>query len=368
MLKNKLEVFIDNNRTMALVDTGATVSIMSLAFKNSLGRKVMFGWDQAVVFRGVGGDSLVPLGACSASVVIGGQVFRTEFAVLSRSTHDVILGIDFLQQCGATLDCRTGGITLNSTLMAALVEDSSPHLGAFSVSEDTVMPAMSAGFVPVVSTRVSCNDVFDAVVEPATIACTKKNILVPRCIVAVDSGHTSLWIVNCSEEPAVLPCGMKVADFEEGMSVSISALSNPIFEEKAHPGYEEKAQVKAMINKYLQTDERRILEELLLKHAAVFDFSRDQPAPLPASRIHHVINTGSAPPIRQKPYRVSPTERKHIDEQVRDMLQRGVIQESASPWAAPVVLVKKKDSTWRFCVDYRRLNAVTKKMCTRFHA
>lgn len=74
-----------------------------------------------------------------------------------------------------------------------------------------------------------------------------------------------------------------------------------------------------------------------------------------------MIDTGSAHPIRQRPYRVSPSERKIIAEQVEEMLAKKVIQESSSPWAAPVILVKKKDGSWRFCVDYRRLNSVTKK-------
>ena len=51
--------------------------------------------------------------------------------------------------------------------------------------------------------------------------------------------------------------------------------------------------------------------------------------------------------------------RVEIQKQVDDLLERGVIEESYSPWASPIVMVKKKDNTYRFCVDYRKLNAVT---------
>lgn len=118
-----------------------------------------------------------------------------------------------------------------------------------------------------------------------------------------------------------------------------------------------------MINKSLPSAERRLLQEVLASYASVFDFAQDQKSTntLPPSRTQHRIHTGQASPIRQKPYRVSPSERKIIGEQVKEMLRKGVIQESCSPWAAPVILVKKKDNSWRFCVDYRRLNAVTKR-------
>lgn len=77
--------------------------------------------------------------------------------------------------------------------------------------------------------------------------------------------------------------------------------------------------------------------------------------------VQHQIHTGDAAPIRE-PYRpLPPLMYKEVKSLLSGMLEKGVIRESCSPWAAPIVLVKKKDGSWRFCVDYRKLNAVTHK-------
>ena len=75
----------------------------------------------------------------------------------------------------------------------------------------------------------------------------------------------------------------------------------------------------------------------------------------------HRIDTGDAYPIKTNRILSSPAEMAEIDRQLDEMLRDDVIEPSSSPWASPVVLVRKADSSWRFAIDYRRVNDVTNK-------
>jgi len=74
----------------------------------------------------------------------------------------------------------------------------------------------------------------------------------------------------------------------------------------------------------------------------------------------HKIDTGLAAPIKQPPRRQVLAHGDYMEKAVQEMIDEGIARPSESPWASPVVLVKKKDGSIRFCVDYRRLNEVTK--------
>ena len=76
--------------------------------------------------------------------------------------------------------------------------------------------------------------------------------------------------------------------------------------------------------------------------------------------VQHTINTGDHPPIKQLPHRTPFALKGQIEQMIAKMLEQGVITPSSSPWASPVVLVAKKDGSTRFCVDYRRLNSITR--------
>ena len=105
----------------------------------------------------------------------------------------------------------------------------------------------------------------------------------------------------------------------------------------------------------LTTEEVTKLEELILEYADVFAVD---PSDLSTTdRIAHSIETGNQRPIRQPPRRVPFALRDQVNKMVQDMLNRGIIEPSKSPWVIPVVLVEKKDGTLRY---HRRLNAATK--------
>ena len=101
------------------------------------------------------------------------------------------------------------------------------------------------------------------------------------------------------------------------------------------------------------------LRQLLLKYAKVFASNPQNPTV--THGVKHSIKTGDQPPIKQNPQKVSLAMEKLIQREVKQMAQNGIIQRSTSLWSSLVVIVKKPDGSARFCVDYRKLNKVTKK-------
>jgi len=109
----------------------------------------------------------------------------------------------------------------------------------------------------------------------------------------------------------------------------------------------------------LPADKLSALESLIIEYADIFVGPGD--AQSFTDMIRHKIDTGDAAPIKQNYFRRSQKEREYVDAELDKMLANGVIRPSRSPWGAPVVLVRKKSGELRFCIDFRRLNEVTKK-------
>ncbi|MCH79856.1 Ty3/gypsy retrotransposon protein, partial [Trifolium medium] len=101
------------------------------------------------------------------------------------------------------------------------------------------------------------------------------------------------------------------------------------------------------------------IHHLLQRYTSLFD----EPTHLPPPRFtdHGIPLLPSAPPVNVRPYRYPHAQKLEIESQVQKLLQNGWIQPSNSPFSSPVLLLKKKDGSWRMCVDYRALNAITIK-------
>ena len=118
---------------------------------------------------------------------------------------------------------------------------------------------------------------------------------------------------------------------------------------------------KALNSSALQvgTEEYEAAKSLFVKYKSIF---ADTGNVLGRTNIvQHGIDTGDAHPIKQAPRKIPYSQMADVDKMLREMIEQGVIEPSNSPWASPIVLVPKKDGTTRFCIDYRKLNAVTKK-------
>ncbi|KAK1628363.1 hypothetical protein QYE76_002678 [Lolium multiflorum] len=99
-----------------------------------------------------------------------------------------------------------------------------------------------------------------------------------------------------------------------------------------------------------------LLADLLQQHGDLFDEPQGLPPSRPCDhRIHLLPNTA---PVAVRPYRYPQLQKDELERQVAVMLAQGIIRISTSPFCAPVLLVRKTDGTWRFCIDFRALNTV----------
>ena len=145
------------------------------------------------------------------------------------------------------------------------------------------------------------------------------------------------------EEQRVL-FAMKAADREEH--------DLPYWEGRGEVRYNPE---EVRISPALTLDQQRELKSLVTKYYKVFSNK-----PGLAKGVMHRIHTGDAPPQAVTPYRVTGPYKDKVRKELDEMLKENIIVPSSSPWSAPIILVDKSDGSVRFCVDYRKLNLVTK--------
>ena len=199
-------------------------------------------------------------------------------------------------------------------------------------------------------------------VSPVNKDCIPSHLIVAYSVCQADNRDIPVRIMNSSNIALQLESGQQICEFcplvdnISPPSLHSAIDSNPSLLCNSSTSSNVEDDLSAALSSSLDEHERTVILTTLLKFSDVFNESLGQ-----TQVISHRINTSDAAPIRQPPRRLPYAFREEAQSQVRDMLEQGVIQPSASPWASPIVLVKKKDGKYRFCVDYRKLNSVTQK-------
>lgn len=157
----------------------------------------------------------------------------------------------------------------------------------------------------------------------------------------------------------------------DGRKVTIQGLQNndqqclPITGDQLYAMQKEE-DIWCVVQVYKMEDSHESVNAICAEIQKIVDQYSDlftEPTGVPSNRAmtHSIPLLAGAQPFRLRPYRYTPAQKDEIEKQVAQLLQHNMIQESTSPFASPVLLVKKKTGEWRLCVDYRRLNAYTIK-------
>ena len=371
--------------TNCILDTGAQLSLMSRSVYEAMPRSLLRPGEGPRILRTVGNHAITTLGSIIADVVISGVHYPWEIFV-STEVEDIgcLIGMDFLLSNHCELILHTGHLVIDGKTTKMHRESASNKMARVRLDRDVKLEPKSemtvSGYTEGVDKRFYAQY---GCVEPSPTLTrlAKLNIIGGCAVVDVSARNVSVPIVNASNQVHILRKGTTIGIMKGVKSVSDEgAQYDPLGTRKngepairtvghtecttntknsGQPEYDHVAPLLTGIADDITTAERESLAATLQEFADVFSAGPEDIGL--TDYVEHTIDTGTSRPLRLPPRRLRISKQASEAEEVQKMLARGVIRPSCSPWASPVVLVTKKDGTTRFCVDYRRLNDVTRK-------
>lgn len=403
-----VDVLIGKKCCRFIVDTGATISII----KKGISQRNIY--NSNVTAKSVTGDQLRIYGKQNVFVTIEGKrSFSHEFLVANlEMTCDGILGMDFLKRIGAKLDLTTGklfidnnvfqmksgseddrnslsrctkhesefqsqpieniALFLNASDNATMTLRNIPTVWCVTITQDTILSPMSEVLIQgrlKIKTHEKILVPEVVIIEPVELNIHGVRVARVLSKVGKDIPDVVVKIINFSREKLILPKNSTVG-IAEPLEPQIIGIDNKRLKNVNTVNYMKSGKVrderiiKEIESKlvHLSVDERKVLWPVLYRYAHIFDEPQGKIGCY--SKIEHKIETGNHPPIRKNPYRMPHALKPIVIEQIDEMLTKGIIRPSTSPWSSPVVIVSKKSPDgspkYRFCVDYRALNAITR--------
>ncbi|CAF4081208.1 unnamed protein product, partial [Rotaria magnacalcarata] len=212
---------------------------------------------------------------------------------------------------------------------------------------------------------------------PDGVLCRSKKIYIPEALLKINCFHSYILIHNAANTPCTLrkntilgtvyffnanPAPVNITAFPLSLSSLSSKLPLISLSSIQPTSITSISDVDSVLHDLVHhiTDdtEKRIFFDILNRHRRIFDISKPTIA---KTKLPHVIITADHPPISVRPYYRTIEQRKELQHEVDKLLMDNIVRPSTSPWSSPVILKKKPDGTYRFLVDFRRLNSITRK-------
>ena len=350
-----------------LVDSGATTSLVTKDFYDSLSRKPELLASEIGV-RTANGTPVKTLGFATFPLGIANRVYMITCIVVSALDGDQgILGMDFIWRHRCNLDW-SGILTLeNGANSVSCVRQGA--LGTARLTADVSIDPYKVRFASIG-------------VQPSA---SKGALLVEPDFSLGEwmMGGLSTYVSATLTDEAVIPLCNPTAipiKIKKGAPIGVlqpvAGLTDDLDALQHLPGHEPTQvgegpvthntdYVIAPLRKLLEDSEvvdvstKQTILERLAPFAHVFKHPEETLGF--TDKVTHRIDVGNAIPIRQAFRRMAKPQKELAETEVDAMLKKGVIEPSGSPWSSPIVMVRKKDGSIRFCVDYRKLNSVTRK-------
>jgi hypothetical protein len=269
-------------------------------------------------------------------------------------TDEFILGLDVLQAYNASVDVGRHLLRLGQEEVTLWRPGAQPKSSRLSLVGDEVIPARCER---VVMARLEAPLGATNVLLESSQKSSRDGVLIARTLVRARPS-VPVHIMNVTNQDQVLSEGTTIGQVEPAIWAAVIDDREP--EPRRKQGFcKQLKEVIAGAKPNLSRRESQALEEIIADYQDVFETKSGDHGL--TEKVYHRIDTGDARPIRQPPRRLPLANQAEFNDMLEDMKSKGVIEESDSPWSSPVVLVRKKDGSLRFCVDYRRLNDVTKK-------
>lgn len=285
---------------------------------------------------------------------IGSRSYATEVYV-APIKDDMLLGLNFMMTYGVVLDLKNHTLSVEGEQLdlASGPKGIIPVVSKVVVTKRTVVPPHSVVHVPAQLER----EMKQYVIEPCN---ENLPILIPRCLYN-NQNKPVVCLVNASDRYFTIKSNTVVGRAEDVQDTEQFVRATCVTEASCgeSPVPEELTQLINNITTKLTSKEKQELRTLLLEFQDIF--SRDEFDIGTFKKVEHSIDTGAAQPIKQRMRRTPLQFVKEEKQQLSRMLAAGVIEPSVSEWASAPVLIRKTDGKVRYAIDYRRLNAVTRK-------